>query len=248
MMAHVAQFVCSVQGQGFDDWANILFLVAMAVLWLLAGLVKTVSKKGPQANAPEPKDLPKERRGPGETWQERLARKAEELQRRWEEEAGLREPGQRPPRPATRVPRPAQPPSDRIQVRTDRGGESVVIYKPPQSSPSTQREHQAAQQREAQRAVSTAGQYASKQTLEVETPVKVTAPKLEPVMEDLSHIMAEPPKSLEQLRPPRDSAGFELTAVIDYSDPDALKKAILHYEVLAKPLALRDAPDRTSIF
>jgi hypothetical protein len=28
--------------------------------------------------------------------------------------------------------------------------------------------------------------------------------------------------------------------VVDYGDPDALKKAILQYEILGKPLALRD--------
>jgi hypothetical protein len=44
------------------------------------------------------------------------------------------------------------------------------------------------------------------------------------------------------------SAGFQPAAVIDYSDPDALKKAILHYEILGKPIALRDASDEPSSF
>jgi len=34
--------------------------------------------------------------------------------------------------------------------------------------------------------------------------------------------------------------------VIDYTDPDAMKKAILHYEILGKPMALRDPFERIS--
>jgi hypothetical protein len=64
--------------------------------------------------------------------------------------------------------------------------------------------------------------------------------------------MAEPPGPLKpgevQQGPSRDTGGFEPTAVIDYSDPDALKKAILHYEILAKPLALRDESAQASVF
>jgi hypothetical protein len=42
--------------------------------------------------------------------------------------------------------------------------------------------------------------------------------------------------------------GLVDAAVIDYSDPDALKKAILHYEILGKPLALRDESAQGSAF
>ena len=45
-----------------------------------------------------------------------------------------------------------------------------------------------------------------------------------------------------------DTGGFEPTAIIDYSDPDALKKAILHYEILGKPLAVRDESEQTRAF
>ena len=74
----------------------------------------------------------------------------------------------------------------------------------------------------------------------------------EPMMEDSSAIMAAPPGPLKpdeiQQGLARDSGGFEPAAVIDYSDPDALKKAILHYEILGKPLALRDEAAQTSVF
>ncbi len=40
--------------------------------------------------------------------------------------------------------------------------------------------------------------------------------------------------------PQTSDAGPQAVGVVDYGDPDALKKAILQYEILGKPLALRD--------
>jgi hypothetical protein len=34
--------------------------------------------------------------------------------------------------------------------------------------------------------------------------------------------------------------------LIDYSDPDAVRRAIVQYEILGKPLALRDPLERTA--
>jgi len=51
-----------------------------------------------------------------------------------------------------------------------------------------------------------------------------------------------------QLNAQRESGGFEPAVIIDYDDPDALKKAILHYEILGKPLALRDMPEPSTTF
>ncbi len=241
------------QGTSFDDWANILFILVMAVLWLLGALVKAISKKSSPPAQAQHEGSPKERRKTGETWQERLARKAEEMQRRIEEQAGLREPGT-PTRPARPAPRRApQAPGGKITIRSDSKGESVLVYEPALSQSSTEREHQAARQREAQQAVASAGQYAAKQVPPVEMPIGVSVPKLEPAMKNPSAAMAEPPKPLEPgempQRPARgEPAGFEVAALIDYSDPDALKKAVLHYEILGRPLGLRDTPDQTSIF
>ena len=35
--------------QDFEGWANILFVLAMVILWLVGALVKALSKKGAQA-------------------------------------------------------------------------------------------------------------------------------------------------------------------------------------------------------
>ncbi len=251
-MGFPAQFSLLAQGTNLEDWGQILFVVVMAVLWLLGALVKAISKKSSPPARAEQEGSPRERRRTGETWQERLMRKAEEMQRRIEEEAGLREPRE-PTQPAHPAPRrPPQAPGGKITIRSDSKGESVLTYEPAQTQPSTEREHQAARQREAQQAVAAAGQYAAKQASPVEVPSAVSVPKLERVMEDLSGAMAEPSKPLEPRqmpqRPMPEPAGFEVAAVIDYSDPDALKKAVLHYEILGRPLALRDTPDQASPF
>ena len=64
--------------------------------------------------------------------------------------------------------------------------------------------------------------------------------------------MAEPTKPLDpetvELSTQHDPGGYEPGVIIDYSDPEALRKAILHYEILGKPLALRDTSDETATF
>jgi hypothetical protein len=250
-MGFPAQFGLLAQG-GFDDWANILFVAAMAVLWLVGALIKTISKKGAPREPAAQEDSPQKQRQPGESWQERLVRKAQEMQRRIEEEAGLREPGKptRPARPAAR--RSTQAPAGKITVRPGQGRESILVYERPQPQPSTQREHHGARQREAQQAVAAAGKSAATQGPPVNAPLDRGVSKLEPVMEDLPHLVAEPPTPLEPGEPPRkaphEAAGLDWATVIDYGDPDALKKVVLHYEILGRPLALRETPDETSVF
>jgi len=222
MMEPITQFILLAGGVGTENWANILVIAVMAILWLVAGLVRMIGKKGPQQEQPEPEGSTGQPRRPGESWHQRLARKAEEIQRRLEEQAGVREPGRpRPParEAATQSP---QAPGGKISVRPGQRGESGMVSERPQPQPSTQREHQVARQREAQRAVAAAGQYA-------------TASKLEPV----------PPVTSEPMREP---TGFEPAAVIDDSDPDVLKKAVLHYEILGKPLALRESAEEIAAF
>jgi hypothetical protein len=245
-MELLAQFGLWAQGGGSDDWANILFVVVVAGLWLLGALAKTMSKKSSPPKPSDQKDTPKERRLPGESWQERLARKAQEMQRRIEEEAGLREPG-KPPRPARPAARGSpQAPGGKITVRSNSRGESVMVYEPPQPQVSAQREPQVSRRPEPQKTVTAARQR--------------TAPRLEltrqegfePIVSGLPPIMAEPTETLDpgrvQRKTQREPAGFEPTTLIDYSDSDALKKAILHYEILGKPLALRDESERSSTF
>ena len=68
MMEHITQSIWLAQG-GAEDWTNLLFIVVMAILWLVAGLIKAISKKRPQQEQSEPKGSPGQRPQPGESWQ-----------------------------------------------------------------------------------------------------------------------------------------------------------------------------------
>ncbi len=247
MTEFLAQFGPLAQGSGFEDWANILFLVVVAALWLLGALVKAIGGRKSTQTQPDQERTLTERRQSGGTWQERLVRKADEVRRRLQEEAGLEEPQRR--RPPAREPgsRPPQSPGGKVTVRTGPRGESVMVYEPSQRQPSAQREQQATHQREAQRAVTAARQYTTIPKVEL-----ARREGSEAMSAGLPLVMAEPTEPLEpdrvQLTTQREHGGYEPTAVIDYSDPEALKKAILHYEIFGKPLALRDASDETAAF
>lgn len=64
---------------------------------------------------------------------------------------------------------------------------------------------------------------------------------------------AEPPRPLEPLAISSESqtssvADASTLTDLSLSDPDTLRNAILHYEILGKPLALRDSTDEASRF
>ncbi len=230
------------RGLGSEDWANLLFVVVMAVLWLVAGLAKTMSKKKSQQASPELDGLGGQRPQAGESWQQRLARRAEELQRRLEEEAGLRESRKSQP-PARKAPvRPAQAPGGTIVIRPGQRGEPVMVYERPAPQAPTQREHHAASQRKVQEAVASAGQ-------------DIVAPKLEPAAQEVSEpglgnlttLTAEPPQPVRAGVQPKTAdkpSASTRGVILDYSDPEALTTAILQYEIFGKPLALRETADQ----
>ncbi len=231
------------QGLGAEDWVNLLFIVVMAVLWLVAGLVKAMGKKRSQQEPPELDGLGGQRPQAGESWQQRLARRAEELQRRLEEEAGLRESRRSQP-PTRKAPaQPAQAPGGKIVVRPGQRGEPVMVYERPAPQAPMQREHHAASQREAQEAVASAGQ-------------DIVAPKLESVVQEVSEpvpggmtpLTGELPQPLSaggvQPKTAGKSPAPTREVILDYSDPEVLTKAILQYEILGKPLSLREMADQ----
>jgi hypothetical protein len=246
------------QGSGGEEWVNILFIVGMAVLWLIGGIAKATRKKAPAAqNGREEAAKPPRRR---ESWQERLARKALEVQRaaeargrqatermrRTEEDVAEGQQGGRPRRPS--------PPGGRIAIRTGQGGESVMVYEQPsQEQTASQAVQEAARRREREEALTAARRRrVMQQPPPAEFKIETAPPKLEPIAEGLGDIGWEPTKPLvpERTKGPARQRRFgpPPVVVIDYSDPDALKKAILHYEILGKPLALRNPSEQTLPF
>lgn len=82
-------------------------------------------------------------------------------------------------------------------------------------------------------------------TLEpLEVPEIAPPPKLEPKFEELPEFTAEAVKKLEAKRvamPAETPQAKYLSEILsDYDDPEKLRRAILHYEILGKPLSLRD--------
>jgi outer membrane murein-binding lipoprotein Lpp len=232
------------QGQGFDQWGDILVLVVMAILWLAGGLAKVLSgrKGAPQQNQQERQASQQARKR--ETWQERLARKAEEIRRAAQAAARQAEQQTR----GGDQPAPSSSPAGRITIRTDQQGDSVMVYERPAEQSDKEREEQAARQREARRVALAARRQAAKAP-QIGTP----SPASEPVIEGMTAAMGGPPRPLdpavaEAATLHESGAGFHPAAILDYSDPDALQKAILHYEILGKPLALREPSDETISF
>jgi hypothetical protein len=225
----IAQFGILGQGSGFEGWSDLLVVVVLAVLWLAGGLVKTLSKKrsGPEGPARQPAR-------PAGTWQERLVRKAQEIQRAaeaksremargLEEQAGLREQGGQPRPGREPASGRAQPPAGRITIRQGPRGESVMVYERSEPQPPVQMP-QAAREPPVRRAGPVARPSKARGSLPAVAKVVVAGPTFKPTA---GRLPAEP-------------AGFDVASLIDPSDPDALRKAILHYEILGKPLGMRD--------
>lgn len=201
----------------------------MAILWLGGALAKAITaRKGTQE--PRRKSPAKDKSDRRETWQERLARKAQEFQRAAEAKARELEQAatgtiQQPPH---KRPVPPQPPAGKITIRHDARGDSVLVYERPTPQPAMDRDVEANRREKAQQAIA----LASRQIAKPQPP--------EPLTESLPEVST----SLEPATVPQVSSaqpvGFRPSDLIDYSDPDALQKAILHCEIFGKPLGLRE--------
>ena len=115
-----------------DEMVNFLILVVMAVLWLFASLIKAAGKrKSSQTQVGGPAGQQRE------SWQQRLARKAEELQRAMEGRSGedAERMRQRLEERARRREQVQERPPGKITVRSGKGGESVMVYERTESAP-----------------------------------------------------------------------------------------------------------------
>lgn len=212
---------------------NILFIVAVAVFWAISGLIKAA---GARKNAPQNRQEAPRRRQP--TWQERLARKAEEVMRAAENRPGASQQRGESSR-QEEAPAADRPKQGRVVMRARRGGEPVLVYEqhkasqPPQQRPQRPvREHRLVRADVSRRHVLPIGSrsHLAEPTdgLGPDTPPAPILPTESP-----PEPMAEPVSS---------------AYLIDYSDADALRRAILHYEILGKPLSLRDPSQQIADF
>jgi len=216
---------------GNERWSDVIVFLLVAAFWAVGALLKAVSARRTASQSQRPGRQKSSDDRKRESWQQRLTRKADEIQRaaqehvhKMEEQAGGAPSSERPREPSR---------SDRgrVTVRTRPGGESVLVYErqEPAETPQ-QRQRRAAQlyqerQEEARRLRQQRLQAAEKR-LRVETPSNQPEPVSVP---DVSAATAEAP-----------APAYAASTLIDYSDADALRSAILHYEILGKPLSLRD--------
>lgn len=196
--------------QGSGDWENIIFLVIVGFFWLAGALAKVLAARKGAARQQRPGRPTPQTARPRETWQQRLARKAQEMHQAAQTERQRLEEQTRERMPQTQ-PRPA----GEISIRTDAAGDSVMVYQPPADT----KRQQPARQQQAREAIPPA-----RRQVAVESP-KPPGPRQVTVSPAVS------PPGASDLHP---------LAIVDFDDPDALKKAVLHYEILGRPLALRD--------
>lgn len=232
-----------------EEWVNILFIVAVAVFWLIGGLIKAA---GGRKNAPQrrrqdgPSRVGAQKR---ETWQQRVARKAEEIKQAADDRIRtLQEQSESPTGTKKEPPGPTAPEQGRVTMRTRRGGEPVLVYKRHDPHEAAEQKHRRAA-RAAQAQEAAAARRRRRQHPEPR-PSDVTPTQSSPPRRVLSGIGHQPkPLDLDESLPaPAPPDGYSPASLIDRTDADSLRKAILHYEILGKPLSLRDPLQRISDF
>ena len=162
----------------FGDWVNILFVLALAVFWVLGGIIKARAGKG------EPED------------EEQL-----------------------PGRPARKPPERARGPQ-----RQTFGPVQRRQYRPTAQQP----------RRKVSRGQLAVPKYAAK------TEEGVRLRPLE--VPDVSKL----PLSMPSVQPEKQGLVSKpvVERLLDPDDPDKLKRAILHYEILGKPVSLRSPAEQ----
>ena len=190
-----------------DGWMNILFVIVLAVFWMLSGIVKAMKSKSDEGQqtrqAPSRKPT-----APG--------RGAQQISQRLQRPAG-------PPKPAGQtsgVPKKRSTLAELREAARRFAAEAEQSFQGNQQAPKPKPASRPPEQVKA----TPKPQIYRETTPEVKpfvAPVTVTSGRKDvfakmPVSQQLSNLVS------------------------DYADPEKLRKAILHYEILGPPLSLRD--------
>ena len=197
MNGFFAQIIPLAQKDDVDSWMNILFVVVLAVFWVVGGIIKA-NKNKREGRQEEQTPLKPAHKPP--------ARSKGLLEQIFEQARGHVEPAQgRPSRPS-----PQQPTSKLAALR------------------------------------SAAQKYAAEieQAARLQTTKPTPEPHIQPDIRELPEFTDKAVKKLHAKHVPVPAEITEsrhLSEILsDYSDPDELRRAILHYEILGRPLSLRD--------
>jgi hypothetical protein len=238
MTQWIAQLGLLADADDFREWTNILFIGVIMLVSVVSGLIKNAGTRRQQQQTGRGTAPRQPATGqPRETWQQRLARKAEEVQRAFEAKY---EETHKPQRVLSDI-EPKVSQGGRLAVRTDRSGESVMVFE--KDRPASIARQRAARERHARDAMAAAKRVEAQRRLterqQPESSIASMTPRSrEPALVGTMTEAAHEPAGSLVVTPP----------LIDYDDPGVLAKAILHYEILGKPLALRDPFDRTSAY
>ena len=202
-----------------EKWVNILFIAVLAVFWLLRGVVKAkVDEVQRQKQKQPPVDKTRSPSSAKKQWSESLLEKI----------LGQSDLSSQPHR------RPVSQ-NTMAKAASSRALKHKLISK---SKPDKSFPYQADKKRKASRF------YLSKPSLEQ------NIQDLQKIDTNLQELPEFTTKALESISDKPLSKSSDITQakylselIWDYQNTDELRKAILHYEILGKPLSLRDSSD-----
>ncbi len=180
----IEKLVFAARDEDINSWVNILFVVILALFWVIGGIIKGKVKKTREM---EEKSISRGPRRPG-----------------------------------------GYPKGLRKELKESLGQPSQVsTEEPPRRRPYYQ------QQKQARKEIPRNLPYIHK------GPAPIRAAKEKP---------PEPSPQISELDTPtidlKPQIEYLTEAMLDLTDPDDIKKAILHYEIIGKPLSLRDSFER----
>ncbi len=206
MNALLLQIILARRNNDAEGWMNILFVVVLAIFWLIGGIVKAKANKsgtGGKDNLPR-----KPVRKPPLHSREAREQMLKSLQRPSDSAQGQRQ----QPRPVTQKPRmkfaDLQAAVRKFAVEAEKAFQGDTSETASELKP------------------------------------QLTEPQIKAEKPELTEPMTATVKGLrdKQASEPAQMSESEylLELLMDYSDPEELRRAILHYEILGKPLSLRD--------
>jgi hypothetical protein len=212
MNALLLQIILASRNDDLDSYMNILFVVVLAVFWLIGGIIKAKANRSGAGGDDGTRKTP--RKPPVHSREAR-----EQMLKRLERPAGSAQDQRKQPRPATQKPRmkfaDLQAAVRKFAVEAEKAFDPDSKEKEPVPK--------------------------SRPPL-VEPQIPAEEPKLtEPVTTTIKGLQEK--QAAEPAQIPE--SAYLSKILTDYADPDELRRAILHYEILGKPLSLRDPSEKS---
>lgn len=204
MGSFIEKFILAARNDDVDSWINILFVVILALFWVIGSIIKGKARKTKEM---EDKSIGGEPRRPG-GYPKGLRKELKESLGKLRQISKAEPPRRRPYYQQQKQARREIP---RTQPYIHKGPASIrsAKDKPPEPLPQIKELRP-----------------------ELKELSELVTPAIEQIETQFSDTFSMP--QIEYLTEP----------MLDITDPDEIKKAILHYEILGKPLSLRDPLER----